>query len=71
MPSLSEKRFLMSQCEKLTLPAKLAAGKSLSVSFDLVNTGTRAGIEVAQVHVRDCQAAVPRPVKVQGTFGYG
>ena len=31
--------------------------------FDLINTGVRAGTEVAQLYVRDYDAAVPRPVK--------
>ena len=33
------------------------------VSFDLTNTGKRAGSEVAQVYVGDGHARVPRPVK--------
>jgi beta-glucosidase len=33
------------------------------VSFDLTNTGTRAGEEVAQVYIADTHASVPRPPK--------
>lgn len=36
---------------------------SVTVGFDLTNTGTRAGAEVAQVYVGDRHAPVPRPVK--------
>jgi beta-glucosidase len=35
----------------------------VSVSFDLTNTGSREGAEVAQVYVGDTHASVPRPVK--------
>lgn len=34
-----------------------------TVAFDMTNTGTRAGAEVAQVYVGDRHATVPRPVK--------
>jgi beta-glucosidase len=35
----------------------------VTVAFDVSNTGTRAGSEVAQVYVGDRHAKVPRPVK--------
>ncbi len=35
----------------------------ITVSFDVKNTGERAGAEVAQVYVGDPSATVPRPVK--------
>jgi beta-glucosidase len=35
----------------------------VSVSFDLTNTGTREGAEVAQLYVSDTHSTVPRPVK--------
>ncbi len=35
----------------------------LTVSVEVTNTGQRAGSEVVQVYVRDCQACVRRPVK--------
>jgi beta-glucosidase len=34
-----------------------------SVSFDLTNTGDRAGAEVAQVYVADGHSSIPRPAK--------
>jgi beta-glucosidase len=40
-----------------------AAGPSYEVSFDVKNTGSRAGADVAQVYVGDQQASVPRPPK--------
>ena len=39
------------------------AGPSYEVSFDVKNTGGRAGADVAQVYVGDPQASVPRPPK--------
>ena len=36
-------------------------GASATVSFDIINTGKRAGKEVAQVYVSDTHAKVPRP----------
>ena len=38
-------------------------GAPVTVSFDVTNTGRRAGAEVAQVYVGDSHAPVPRPVK--------
>ncbi len=35
----------------------------LIITFDLVNTGPRAGRETAQVYVRDCVSTLVRPVK--------
>ncbi|MFA6356764.1 MAG: glycoside hydrolase family 3 C-terminal domain-containing protein [Candidatus Omnitrophota bacterium] len=35
----------------------------VEVSFDLKNTGERAGAEVAQMYIRDTEASVDRPVK--------
>ena len=35
----------------------------VTVSFDLTNTGTREGAEVAELYVGDSHAGVPRPVK--------
>jgi beta-glucosidase len=39
------------------------AGRPVTVSFTLSNTGTRAGIEVAQVYVGQRTTTVPRPVR--------
>jgi beta-glucosidase len=44
-------------------PAQGKVGQSVSVSFELKNTGARAGVEVAQVYVRDRVASVTRPVR--------
>jgi beta-glucosidase len=38
-------------------------GRAVRVSFELTNTGSRAGAEVAQVYVHDGHARVPRPPK--------
>jgi beta-glucosidase len=35
----------------------------VSVSFDVTNTGERAGAEVAQVYIADTHSEVPRPPK--------
>jgi beta-glucosidase len=42
-------------------PATTSPDTSISVSFDVANTGHRAGAEVAQVYVSDPSATVPRP----------
>jgi beta-glucosidase len=48
----------------LTVSSENASGNSgVNVSFDVMNTGTRAGAEVAQVYVGEPAASVPRPVK--------
>jgi beta-glucosidase len=44
-------------------PAKARAGDPITISFNLRNTGQRAGAEVAQVYVGDPSSTVPRPVK--------
>ena len=49
--------------ENLQLPAVMRAGKPLRVSFDVVNSGSRAGIEVTQLYLADVAASVPRPAK--------
>jgi beta-glucosidase len=43
-------------------PAKSADGK-VEVSFDVTNTGSRAGAEVAQLYVSEKAPKVPRPAK--------
>jgi beta-glucosidase len=40
-----------------------ASGPGYEVSFDVKNTGTREGADVAQVYVGDPQTKVPRPAK--------
>ena len=48
--------------KNLTITAA-AGDQRFTVSFDVSNTGDRAGAEVAQVYVGDAHAGVPRPVK--------
>jgi beta-glucosidase len=45
----------------LEAPATAASGSTVSVSFDVTNTGTVAGAEVAQLYVSDPSAQVDRP----------
>jgi beta-glucosidase len=40
-----------------------STNQEVSVAFDVTNTGTRAGADVAEVFVGDRHAPVPRPVK--------
>jgi len=42
-------------------PAALATNGSISITFDVRNTGTRAGEEVAQLYVRHLNSSVERP----------
>jgi beta-glucosidase len=44
-------------------PAVGKVGPSIAVSFELKNTGARAGVEVAQVYVHDRVASVTRPIR--------
>ncbi len=46
---------------KLEAPATAAAGSTVSVSFDVTNSGSVAGAEVAQLYVSDPSAKVDRP----------
>jgi len=45
-----------------------SADQEVTVTFDLTNTGTRAGADVAEVYVGDSHAPVPRPVKELKSF---
>src|SRR4030095_8445919 len=48
------------------------SGPRYEVSFDVKNTGTREGADVAQVYVGDTQTKVPRPAKEwKGFFKVG
>ncbi len=40
-----------------------STGSRYEVSFEVINTGSRSGAEVAQVYVGDTHARVPRPAK--------
>jgi beta-glucosidase len=46
---------------RLEAPATAATGSTVSVGFDVTNTGTVAGAEVAQLYVSDPSAQVDRP----------
>ncbi|MEM9056277.1 MAG: glycoside hydrolase family 3 N-terminal domain-containing protein, partial [Pseudomonadota bacterium] len=43
--------------------AEIALGETLTISADLENVGERAGVEVAQLYVRDLVGSVTRPVR--------
>jgi beta-glucosidase len=45
----------------LKVPASAATGSTVPVSFDVTNTGSMAGAEVAQVYVSDPSAKAQRP----------
>src|SRR6202158_5116940 len=47
----------------IIIPAHAAGDQTVSVSFDVTNTGHRAGAEVAEVYVGETHSSVPRPVK--------
>jgi beta-glucosidase len=44
-------------------PESGSADQPVQVSFDLTNTGSRPGAEIAQVYVGDQHSSVPRPIK--------
>jgi beta-glucosidase len=46
-----------------TTPAEPRLGQAVTVSFDVSNTGKRAGAEVAQLYLGNPGASVPRPAK--------
>ena len=45
------------------VPAPAAPGLPVTVEFELTNTGSRAGAEVAQVYVQEVSPSLPRPLK--------
>jgi beta-glucosidase len=47
----------------VTSGAASSAGSRYEVSFDVQNTGSREGADVAQVYIGDTHAKVPRPAK--------
>ena len=49
--------------KNLTISPSSTSDQQVSVAFDVTNTGTRAGADVAEVYVGDHHAPVPRPVK--------
>ncbi|MFN8527699.1 MAG: glycoside hydrolase family 3 C-terminal domain-containing protein [Anaerolineae bacterium] len=55
--------------ENVRLSTKsLKAGETLTVSFDVINTGARAGQEVVQIYVRDHESRLSRPDKELKAF---
>jgi beta-glucosidase len=53
----------------LTVSKETISGKdTLTVSFTLKNSGSRKGMEIAQVYVEDVESSVPRPVKELKAF---
>lgn len=58
---LSYSRFSYSKLK--TTPGTFSDGDSVTVSFEIKNTGKVAGAEIAQVYVSDPEASVPRPEK--------
>lgn len=49
--------------KNLTVSSATSAGQPVEVHFDVTNTGSRAGAEVAEVYVGDRHSSVPRPKK--------
>ena len=49
--------------DRLSIAPDNTSDGRVTVSFDLTNSGSRAGAEVAQVYVADSHSAVPRPPK--------
>lgn len=47
--------------KNLDIDSELLAGESLSVEFEIENTGEVQGAEIAQIYVRDLECSVPRP----------
>ena len=45
------------------VPGPEASGLPVTVEFELANTGSRAGAEVAQVYVQEASPSLPRPLK--------
>ena len=48
--------------------ATAAEGPGASIAFDLTNTGSREGVEIAQVYVGEAHPKVPRPAKELKAF---
>jgi beta-glucosidase len=54
---------------KLTIQKPVAkVGEKINISFEIKNTGNRAGDEVAQIYLRDQVASVARPVQALKGF---
>jgi beta-glucosidase len=49
--------------------SEIAPDGTIDVSVDITNTGSRDGVEIAQMYIRDCFSCVSRPVKeLKGLF---
>lgn len=60
---LSYTTFKYDNLKVTQVPGAAADGPTFEVSFDVKNTGSREGSDVAQVYVSDTHASVPRPPK--------
>ncbi|MDT5262972.1 MAG: beta-glucosidase, partial [Acidobacteriota bacterium] len=60
---LSYTTFKYSNLKVSPVAGSATEGSRYEVSFDVKNTGTREGADVAQVYVGDSHAKVPRPPK--------
>jgi len=49
-------------------PVQVSGDRPVTVGFDIVNTGSRAGADVAEIYVGDRHAPVSRPVKELKAF---
>jgi beta-glucosidase len=47
----------------LVTPGSVSGDQPVTVSFDITNTGSREGAEVAEVYVGEAHAKIPRPAK--------
>ena len=56
---------------KLEVPSAAASGSPVTVSFDVTNTGSVAGAEVAQLYVSDPSAKAQRPERELKGFAEG
>ena len=48
--------------------AEMAQGDSITFTLDVTNTGKKAGSEVVQLYVRDCESTLARPYKELKAF---
>lgn len=44
-------------------PAQVGAGQAVQVSFRVRNSGTRPGVEIAQLYLHDVESSIDRPVQ--------
>ena len=65
---LSYTRFEYRHLEVPPAPIPIEDGE-IVLGFDVVNTGTRKGVEIPQLYVRDRLASVVRPVRELKAFG--